>query len=125
MYQEDYIIRKIQMLGRAIARFVFRKDVESPADMQLENAEKQEKTNSLLRMIDSGKIRDAEKELHRMTEGKTMDDLVAGIRFYSYLGEQSEAFLDDHGYNDVDLKLGLRQFADRFGSKHLADMMMQ
>ncbi|MBR6719160.1 MAG: hypothetical protein IKI77_12585 [Oscillospiraceae bacterium] len=125
MYQEDYIIRKIQMLGRAIARFVFRKDVESPADMQLENAEKREKTNSLLRMIDCGKIRDAEKELHRMSEDKTMDDLVAGIRFYSYLGEQSEAFLDDHGYNDVDLKLGLRQFADRFGSKHLADMMMQ
>lgn len=124
MYQEDYIIRQIRMLGRFIAKYAFGTEIGPDREFLPQSPEKADKAGELLRKIDAGHIREAEAELDRMTESRTFDDLLAGIAFYTHIGEQSEAFLDDHAYNDVDLKIGLRRFADRFGSKHLAELVM-
>ena len=124
MYQEDYIIRQIRELGRMIAQYVFRIDTQTHDELHFTNPEKAEQTSELLRKVDRGEIRAAEAELDRMTESRTLDDLLAGIAFYTRIGEKSECFLDDHAYNDVDLKIGLRRFAERFGSKHLAELVM-
>lgn len=124
MYQENYIIRQIRELSRMIAQYVFRIDTQSHDELHITDPEKAEKTGELLRRIDCGDIRTAETELDRMTESRTLDDLLAGIAFYTRIGEKSESFLDDHAYNDVDLKLGLGRFADRFGMKHLAELVL-
>ena len=124
MYQEDYILRQIQMLGRFIAKYAFGMEIESTTDLLPMNPEKRDEANELLRKVDSGNIREAEADLERITAGRTLDDLLVGMAFYSRIGEKSESFLDDHAYNDVDLKLGLRSFAGRFGSRHLAELMM-
>ncbi|MBP0968411.1 MAG: hypothetical protein J5722_12310 [Oscillospiraceae bacterium] len=124
MYQEDYIIKQIRQLSRMIAQYVFRIDTQSHDELHISNPEKAAKTSELLRKVDSGNIREAEAELDRMTESRTLDDMLAGIAFYTRIGEKNESFLDDHAYNDVDLKIGLRRFAERFGSKHLAELVM-
>ena len=124
MYQEDYIIKQIRQLSRMIAQYVFRIDTQSHDELHISNPEKASKTSELLRKVDSGNIREAEAELDRMTESRTLDDMLAGIAFYTRIGEKNESFLDDHAYNDIDLKIGLRRFAERFGSKHLAELVM-
>ena len=124
MYQEDYIIRQIQMLGRIIAKYAFGMEIESGREFRPQDPEMADKADELLRKIDSGNIREAEADLDRITASRTLDDLLLGISFYSRIGEKSESFLDDHAYNDVDLKIGLRRFAERFGSKHLAELVM-
>ena len=124
MYQEDYIIRQIRMLGRILAKYAFGLEIDSTRDYLPQDPEKREQADELLRKIDHGQIREAEREMHRLTESRTLDDLMIGLAFYTRLGEKSESFLDDHAYNDVDLKLGLQTFADRFGSKHLAEFVM-
>ena len=124
MYQEDYIIRQIRQLSRMIAKYVFGAEIESGTELLPQNPEKQEKAGELLRKIDGGRIREVEAELDRLTAGRTLDDLLTGMAFYARIGEKSESFLDDHAYNDVDLKLGLRKFSERFGSKHLAELVM-
>ena len=124
MYQEDFIIRQIHMLGRIIAKYAFCTEIESSKEFLPQSPEKADQAGELLRKIDSGRIREAEADLDRITANRTLDDLLLGISFYARIGEKSEAFLDDHAYNDVDLKIGLRRFADRFGSKHLAELVM-
>ena len=124
MYQEDYITRQIRQLGRMLAQYVFRIDTQSHDELHISDPEKAEKTDELLRRSDSGEIRAAEAELDRVTASRTLDDLLCGIAFYTRVGEKSESFLDDHAYNDVDLKLGLRRFAERFGLKHLAETVL-
>ena len=124
MYQEDYILRRIQMLTRIIAKYAFGMEVESSTDLLPMSPEKREIADELLQKIDSGKIREAEADLDRITAARTLDDLLVGMAFYSRIGQKSESFLDDHAYNDVDLKLGLRKFSERFGTKHLAELVM-
>lgn len=124
MYQEDYILRQIQMLTRIIAKYAFGMEVESSTDLLPMSPEKREIADELLQKIDSGKIREAEADLDRITAARTLDDLLVGMAFYSRIGQKSESFLDDHAYNDVDLKLGLRKFSERFGTKHLAELVM-
>ncbi|MBP0970974.1 MAG: hypothetical protein IKX57_05510 [Oscillospiraceae bacterium] len=124
MYQEDYIIRQIRLLCRAIAKNVFGMEVGSCTELLPLAPEKRETAAELLQKIDNGQIREAEAELDRITADCTLDDLLTGMAFYARIGEMSESFLDDHAYNDVDLKLGLRRFSERFGSKHLAELLM-
>ncbi len=124
MYQEDYIIRQIRLLCRAIAKNVFGMEVGSCTELLPQAPDKREAANELLRKIDNGQIREAETELDRLTADRTLDDLMIGMAFYARVGEMSESFLDDHAYNDVDLKLGIRRFSERFGSKHLAELIM-
>lgn len=63
MFEQDYVIRLIKEMVRAILKLLFNVDAESPTVELLENKEEKEILENLLDMVDTGKINEAENRL--------------------------------------------------------------
>ncbi len=55
MFEQDYVIRLIKEMVRAILKLLFNVDTESPTVELLENKEEKEILENLLDMVDTGK----------------------------------------------------------------------
>lgn len=56
MYEQDYIMRLIKELVRAILKLIFHIDTESPIEELLKDSEVKATLDALLDMVDEGKI---------------------------------------------------------------------
>ena len=63
MFEQDYVMRLIKEMVRAILKLLFNIDTESPTVELLENKEEQETLENLLDMVDVGEINEAENRL--------------------------------------------------------------
>lgn len=63
VFEQDYVIRLIKEMVRAILKLLFNVDAESPTVELLENKEEKEILENLLDMVDTGKINEAENRL--------------------------------------------------------------
>ena len=95
MFEQDFILREIEQMVAAILKFVFGKDIGYSSSLSIDNLNKKEKSDELLRMIDNGKIYEAIEELYNCT-GKNKDDLLIGFNFFSYLCGKSEDFYEKY-----------------------------
>ena len=63
MFEQDYVMKLIKEMVRAILKLLFNIDTESPTVELLENKEEQETLENLLDMVDAGEINEAENRL--------------------------------------------------------------
>lgn len=63
MFEQDYVMRLIKEMVRAILKLLFNVDAESQTAELLENKEEKEILENLLDMVDTGKINEAENRL--------------------------------------------------------------
>ena len=96
MFEQDYIMRLIHEMVRAILKIMFQIESESPELEMIEKEETQGVTEQLLSKIDNGELNEAENELYELLSGKTRDHLMMGLLFYSHLNEKSDEFLTEH-----------------------------
>lgn len=59
VFEQDYVMRLIKEMVRAILKLLFNIDIESPTVDLLENREEKEALENLLDMVDAGKINEA------------------------------------------------------------------
>lgn len=114
MLEQDYIIRLIRELIRAILKLCFNIDTETPNTDLLESEEEQNLLNSLFDMIDSGSINDAENELFKLTSNDDREKLKMALLFYSYLNDKNDAFLEEHHFSREEIQQGIRDAADLY-----------
>ena len=88
MYEQDYIMRLIQEMVRAVLKLIFHIDTESPAGKLLEDSEEKAGLDTLLNLADEGKINEAENTVFEITENMDYKKLEAALLFYSYLNEK-------------------------------------
>lgn len=81
MFEQDYVMRLIKEMVRAILKLLFNIDAESPTVELLENKEERETLEKLLDMVDAGKINEAENRLYDLTSDKDRNRLEAA--YYS------------------------------------------
>ena len=55
MFEQDYVMRLIKEMVRAILKLLFNIDTESPTIELLENKEEKETLENLIDMVDAGK----------------------------------------------------------------------
>ena len=84
MFEQDYIMRLIKEMVRAVLKLLFHIDTESPTVELLEDKEEKETLKNLLDMIDDGKINEAENRLYDSTSDTDMNSLETALLFYSY-----------------------------------------
>ena len=60
MFEQDYVMRLIKEMVRAILKLLFNIDTESPTIELLENKEEKETLENLIDMVDAGEINEAE-----------------------------------------------------------------
>lgn len=125
MYEQDYIMRLIKEMVRAILKLLFNIDTESPSSELLEDAEEKQTLDSLLDMIDEGRINEAENSLYDSIENMDKSGLEMALLFYSYLNDKSDDFLEEHDFNRDEVKQGLESVTSRYGISGFSEMFLR
>lgn len=68
MFEQDYIMRLIKEMVRAILKLLFNIDTDSPSTDLLKETEDKAMLESLMNMIDDGRIDAAENKIYEITE---------------------------------------------------------
>ena len=124
MFEQDYVMRLIKEMVRAILKLLLHIDTESPTIELLENKEEKETLQNLSDMIDDGKINEAENRLYDLISDTDMNSLEIALLFYSYLNDKTDDFLEENDFSRDEIKLGLENVADRFGLSSIAKMFL-
>ena len=125
MYEQDYIMRLIQEMVRAVLKLIFHIDMESPAGKLLEDSEEKAVLNTLLDLADEGKINEAENTVFEITENMDYKNLEVALLFYSYLNEKSDDFLEENDFSRDEVREGLQEIVSRYGLGSIADMFFK
>ena len=124
MFEQDYVMRLIKEMVRAILKLLFNIDTESPTVELLENKEEQETLENLLDMVDAGEINEAENRLYDLTSNTDVNSLEIALLFYSYLNDKTDDYLEENDLSREEIKLGLENVAGSFGLSSIAKMFL-
>lgn len=127
MFEQDYIMRLIKEMVRAILKLLFQIDTESPTEELLEEKEERAVFHALAELIDSGAINEAENRLYDLMEYDQSVDresasLKTAVLFYSYLNQKSDDFLQEHDYSREEIQTGLNQIISRYGLEGITEL---
>ncbi len=125
MFEQDYVMRLIKEMVRAILKLLFNIDTESLSAELLEDAEEQQTLEELLDMVDDGFINEAENKIYEITEESKKINLEIALLFYSYLNDKSDEFLEEYNYSRDEIKAGLKDITARYGVDGFAEMFLQ
>jgi hypothetical protein len=125
VFEQDYIMRLIKEMVRAILKLVFNIDTDSPTSELLEDSEKKATLDKLLDMVDDGKVNEAENEIFEMTENLNQNNLEVALLFYSYLNDKSDEFLEENNFSRDEVKEGLETIVSRYGLNSIASVFLQ
>lgn len=122
MFEQDYIMRLIKEIIRAILKLLFNIDVETPTSELIENEEEKAALETLLDMVDEGDINEAENEIFEIAEGKTNIEMI--LLFYSYLNNKSDNFLKENNFSRKELKDDLKYILSQYGLDSMAEVFL-
>ena len=124
MFEQDYVMRLINEMVRAVLKMIFNIDTASPSAELLKDSEEEQTLNELIDMVDAGFINEAENRLYDITEERKKQDLEVALLFYSYLNNQSDEYLEEHGFSRDEVKSGLMDISKRYGVDGFADAFL-
>lgn len=125
MFEQDYVMRLIKEMVRAILKLLFNVDTESPTAELLENKEEKEILENLLDMVDAGKINEAENRLYDLTSDTDVNNLEVALLFYFCLNDKTDDFLEKNDFSRDEIKLGLENVIDKFGLSSIAKAFLE
>lgn len=122
MFEEDYIMRTIKEMVRALLKFLFGVDTDAPTEAILEEKQSRAVWEELKKSIDDGNINEAENALYSFIDAGDKDALKIALLFYSYVNEKEDAYLEENNYTREEIKTGLQDVAAKYGLDGLADI---
>lgn len=122
MFEEDYIMRTIKEMVRALLKFLFGADTDAPTEALLEEKQSRAVWEELKKSIDDGNINEAENALYSFIDAGDKEALKTALLFYSYVNEKEDAYLEKNNYTREEIKTGLQDVAARYGLDGLADI---
>jgi hypothetical protein len=125
VFEQDYVMRFIKEMVRAILKLLFNIDTDSPTSELLEGSEEKATLDTLLGMVDDGKVNEAENEIYEMTENLDQNYLKVALLFYSYLNDKSDEFLEENNFSRDEVKEGLETIVSRYGLDSIAAVFLQ
>ena len=115
MFEQDYVMRLIKEMVRAVLKLLFNIDTDSPSTEIIKNEEERITLEKLLNMVDEGKINEAENQLSDLLDDKSNNGVEIAILFYSYLNDKTEDFLEIHDFTRDEVKEGLKHVLNNYG----------
>ena len=125
MFEQDYIMRIIKEMVRALLKMLFNIDAEAPTADILENTEKKCVLNKLLDMADSGNINDAENSLYDIIRTDDLNTLKIALLFYSHLNDKSDDFLDENNFSREEVRQGIKSLISKYGLSGIAESFLE
>ena len=124
MFEQDYIMRLIKEMIRAILKLLFSIDMDSPTTDILSENEQKETYSQLLDMIDTGNINEAENLLYDLKDINNKSTLGLALLFYSYLNEKEDDFLEAHQYSREEIREGIKAIISDYGIDGLTESFL-
>lgn len=125
MFEQDYIMRQIKEMVRALLKLLFHIDTESPSIEMMQDVEEKYMLSQLLQMIDDGNVNDAEDQLFEMIADGDRKNLKTALLFYAYLNEKSDEFLEQHDFSREEIRSGLKEVVSKYGLESMADVFLE
>lgn len=114
--EKDYLMRMIKEMVRVLFSLLLGKQY-TQVDVAPENKYSVSGTDldDLKKMIDCGKINEAENLLLENLDYNHKEELAAAVLFYEYISRQEESFLEAHQYSLEEAMDGLKQIVKNSG----------
>ena len=116
---QDWLMRQIEIIGRTLAKIIFNKETTEYVIIDYQHfTETDVIYNKLLKLIDEGKINEAENLLFDQIETELEENpesriyLEVAIDFYSRLNDLSDKTLEDCGFEREEIDDGIREVAE-------------
>lgn len=124
--EKDYVMRMIKEMVRVLFSVILGKQYQSVELPEENKYEVSGKTlEELERMVDQGRINEAENVLLENIDYTNKEEIAAAILFYRYVSEQEEDFLALHRYSGEEALEGLRALAEKSGYGELIETLLQ
>lgn len=125
MVEEDYVMRMIRDMIRALVKSILGKtelDYEFPKENERTNDDMI--FNKMTQMADAGDINGAENMLLTEFEFKEPKQLEIALAFYSHLNEYEEDFLEANDYSRREIGEGIDAVAKKYGYSGIMNLMV-
>lgn len=120
-YEQDYIMRMIHELVRTLLKLLFHIDSVSDVSQQFDNEVEQAQYEQLLRLVDEGKINEAENMLFSVLSNYGKDNYKLALLFYDYLNRFDDDYLNKYDFSRDEIELGIKETAKICGCFELVD----
>lgn len=124
MFEQDYIMRLIKEMIRAILKLLFNIDTEMPTTELIENDEEKTTLENLLNMIDEGSINEAENIIFDIATAGNKVNLEMILLFYSYLNDKSDDFLTENNFSRKELQDDLKYILSQYGLDSMIELFL-
>lgn len=122
MFEQDYIMRQIKQIINFLLKVLFKINTENFSLQSIKTIEAREAAGDLLRKTDQGNINEAENELSELIENRTMDNLLVGIVFYSYLNEKDDDYLEANDFSRKAVENGMKYLLSEYGLEEMTNL---
>lgn len=118
-------MRLIREMVRALLKLLFHIDTQSPTADMFEDAEMKKQAEYLQRLVDDGKINEAEQELFDMVDRNNRNILGVALVFYSYLNDKEDGWLTENGFSREEIKQGIEDIVSAYGIDGFGEIFLE
>ena len=124
MLQDDYILRQIREMVRAVMKMLFQVSASELTPDVIEDKEARQTLETLTSLADEGNIDEAENKLYEMTCDGDRQNLEIGLLFYYNLNGKDDDFLEAHNFSreEIMTMCGLKN-KNHFIKAHLKPLL--
>ncbi len=106
MFEQDYIMCQIRQILKVLVKILFNIDDESLSSALIQDMKTRETADDLLRKINSG----------------TMNNLLGGFVFYSYLNGKDDYYLEINDFSRDKVETGIKHLLSEYGLETMSDI---
>lgn len=124
MFEQDYIMRLIHEIVRAVLKLLFNIDTDKKEVSIFTEKEAESKYNDLIDLINKGEINEAENRLLDELDPKDIQYYKIALMFYSYLNDIDIDFLEEHNFSKKEIIEGLKYVSEIYGYGSIVDALL-
>ena len=125
-YEQDYIMRLIRQVIRALIGTLLNKKTMLEYDMPVNRQQTtgDDPLAGLIFLADTGKICEAENKLYDILESGSDAAYHTALMFYDHLNAYTDSFLEEHDFSREDIRQGVLETAKKMGALYAAAAIM-
>lgn len=124
MYENDYIMRMIHDMIRALAKIIFHKDIDEWEQISFRDEEAGKLFSELDGLLYKKDLKGAQSLLESRLDVECLENLKVALLFYDRLNQLEDSELEEYGISREDLEEQVRNVMGKFGYGDLGDFLL-
>lgn len=120
MVKNDYIMRMISEMIRAVLTLLLGRDIVSKDEIVLPQISEDSDFQKLIAMVNEGRINEAENMLWDMTGDGGQEHFQMALLFYDYLNDLDDEVLEKADFSREEVADGLARIMKLYGYEDMA-----